>query len=369
MTENKVRDIEKRTDYEAILKEFGISNISDITQRIGKDYYMFRRNIVFAHRDFNKILDITEEGKSWAIVSGRGPSNDLHFGHLVVFKLIKYLQKKYDCHYFIPFSDDEKYVFNKVNDLGSTYKVAIENAIDIFSIGFDPEKTHGYISSKDHKIYELALKFSTNLTYNTIKSAFGFEGDENPGAIFYSCIQAAHILQPTVDFNLPVVVPIGLDQDVYIRLTRDIAGKRKINAPASLYTTYLKGLTGGPMSSSIPETCIYLRDTKEQIREKVMSAFTGGRTTIKEQRELGGVPEICTVYDWFKYLFVTDDQKLNDIKKKCKNGDVICGLDCKPKLINMILEYQDKYMTKRKEVIEDIESYFEHEIDKSLIEI
>jgi len=358
-------DIEKREDYEEVLKEFGISEIDGILPRIGTDHLFFRRGVVFAHRDFDKILNRIDKNKSFAIISGRGPSNDLHFGHLILFDLIRYLQDKYDCKYFLPFSDDEKYVFRKVDTLEGTYNLAIQNAIDIFAIGFKPNNVHAYISSITPRIHYLALNFSINQTYNAVKAALGLTGEENVGTSYYTFIQAAHILHPTIDYNLPVVVPIGLDQDVYMRLTRDIARKRKISLPGSLYIKYLKGLTGGPMSSSAEETCVFLRDEPEVIKKKIMKALTGGRDTIKEQRELGANPEVCTVFDWFKKYFVENDEELEQIERDCRSGNLICGLDCKPKLIEMIIKYQEKYKRRKKEVIKNIDKYFEHEIDLS----
>lgn len=361
-------DVEKREDYDKILKEFGISRINQILPRIGTEHLFFRRGVVFAHRDFDKILDRVDKNKSFAIISGRGPSNDLHFGHLILFDLIRYLQEKYGCKYFLPLSDDEKYVFRKVNSLEETYKLALENAIDIFAMGFKPDNVHAYISSITPRIHYLALNFTINQTYNAIKAAFGLTGEENSGIVYYSSVQAAHILHPTTDYDLPVVVPIGLDQDVYMRLTRDVARKRKLTLPASLYIKYLKGLTGGPMSSSMEETCVFLRDDQKTIEKKIMNALTGGRATIKEQRELGANPDICTVFDWFEKYFVKDDEELDKIEKGCKNGDLICGLDCKPNLIRMISKYLEEYNERRKEVVKNLDNYFEHEIDISLLD-
>ena len=101
---NEHTDIEKRTDYENVMKEFGISRIEELSSKIPKEHLFFRRDVVFAHRDFDLILKHQEEQKEWAIVSGRGPSNDLHIGHLLVFELIRYLQETYNCHFFMPLS-------------------------------------------------------------------------------------------------------------------------------------------------------------------------------------------------------------------------------------------------------------------------
>ncbi|NPD89426.1 MAG: tryptophan--tRNA ligase [Asgard group archaeon] len=367
-TENEIQDIEKKTDYDRILEEFGISKIDKVLPRIGKEHLFFRRNVVFAHRDFNKILDRTEQNKNFAIISGRGPSSDLHYGHFILFELIRFIQEKYDCDFFLPLSDDEKYVFRKVDSLNETYKLSLENAVDIFALGFKPNKVHAYISSITPRIQYLALSFSVNQTYNTIKSALGLTGEENAGTVFYSCIQAAHILHPTTDYSLPVVVPVGLDQDVFIRLTRDIARKRKIYSPASLYIRFLKGLTGKPMSSSAPESCVFLNDDAKTIKRKIMDALTGGRTTIKEQRNLGADPDICTIYDWFEKYFVRDDKELSEVRKGCKDGELICGLDCKPRLIEMILNHQEQHNIRKKKVIKNLEKYFDHEIDLSVLD-
>ena len=365
----EIHDIEKRVDYDSILEEFGISRLDKILPKIGEEHLFFRRGVVIAHRDFDKILDRVDKNKEFAIISGRGPSNDLHFGHVILFDLIRYLQEKYNCKFFLPMSDDEKYVFRKVSSLEEVYKLSIENAIDIFALGFKPDNVHTYISSVTPRIHYLALTFSINQTYNAIKSALGLNGEENVGTVYYTCIQAAHILHPTTDFDLPVVVPIGLDQDVFIRLTRDIARKRKITLPASLYIKYLKGLTGGPMSSSAPETCVFLRDNPQTVKKKIMNAFTGGRATIKEQKELGANPYICSIFDWYEKFFVEDDTELDEIENKCKSGELICGLECKPMLLEMVQKYLEDYRKRRKEVIKNLHKYFDHEINLDGIEI
>jgi tryptophanyl-tRNA synthetase len=369
MSKNKeIHDIEKREDYDAILEEFGISRMDKILPKIGKEHKFFRRGVVIAHRDFDKILNRVDQNKKFAIISGRGPSDDLHFGHLILFELIRFLQEKYNCEFFLPLSDDEKYVFRKVDTLEETYKLSIENAIDIFALGFKPEIVHTYISSITPRIQYLALTFSINQTYNAVKAALGLKGEENVGTVFYTSIQAAHILHPTTDYDLPVVVPVALDQDVFIRLTRDIARKRKIAMPASLYIRYLKGLTGAPMSSSVPESCVFLRDDPQTVKRKIMNAFTGGRATIMEQRELGANPYICTVCDWFDKFFIDDDKELEETYIGCKNGNLICGLDCKPKLLGLVQDFLKEHKNRKKEVIKNLDKYFEHEIDLSVLE-
>ena len=123
------------------------------------------------------------------------------------------------------------------------------------------------------------------------------------------------------------------------------------------------------MSSSAPETCVFLRDKPETVKKKIMNAFTGGRTTIKEQRELGANPYICSVFDWYEKLFVQDDSELEKIENRCKSGDLICGLECKPMLLEMVQKYLVNFRKRRKEVIKNIDKYFDHEINLEGIEI
>ena len=108
-------------------------------------------------------------------------------------------------------------------------------------------------------------------------------------------IQVADILLPQLEeFGGPknVIVPVGVDQDPHIRLTRDIASRLHeelgLLPPSSTYHRFLTGLSGDKMSSSKPSTAIYLNDTPKEASKKVKTAKTGGRESLKEQQELGG---------------------------------------------------------------------------------
>ena len=64
------------------------------------------------------------------------------------------------------------------------------------------------------------------------------------------------------------------------------------------------------MSASEPETAIFTTDHPEQVKKKIWKAFTGGKGTIAEQKKLGADPDVCTVFQYFLYLFEEDDKKL-----------------------------------------------------------
>ena len=151
------------------------------------------------------------------------------------------------------------------------------------------------------------------------------------------------------------MVPVGPDQDPHIRLTRDIAerfkNKFKFIAPSSTYHRFITGLTGDKMSSSKPKTAIFLSDSPEIAEKKVKSAKTGGRESLEEQRNLGGVPEECVVYEMLLYHLVESDTELKEIYHDCKNGTIMCG-ECKNKASEMMRKFFED-LSKRRIVAED----------------
>jgi len=331
--------LEKSTaDIERMIREFNIRPIKEIEERF-PDKTLIEKGILIAHRDFDEILDLYEKGEKFAIVSGRGPSGPIHLGHLFLFRVVKQLQEIFDVDVFIPLSDDEKLVFNKISSLKEGEIWGLDNAKIIMALGFNPSKTTIYLSSHQDRIYRYALEISRKLTISTAKNALGVEDSANIGILFYSAVQIAHILQPTLDYGYRVVVPIGLDQDVFMRLARDVAEKLGLPKPASLYVQFIPGITHEPMSSSRPETSIYVQDSGKELLSKVFKTLTGGQGTIEDQRIKGANPFKCNIYSWLKgFVFRTIKQDSHHADK-CKNGEILCGFDCKM----MIYRFLDSY--------------------------
>ncbi|MHA1595757.1 MAG: tryptophan--tRNA ligase [Candidatus Baldrarchaeia archaeon] len=360
-------EVKKTTDYERLIEYFGVERIEPILNRFKNPHRLIRRKVIFAHRDFDKILDIANLGGTFAVLSGRGPSNKLHIGHLLVYELNLYLQREYGASVYVPLSDDEKYVFRKVKNLEEAQYYALDNALDIVALGYDPKKTKFFISSEYPWVYKAAIRLSRHLTYSTVRAVFGFRDDNNPGEIFYSCIQMAHILFPEIVYGLPTVVPVAIDQDPYIRISRDVAAKLRLFKPAGLYLKYLRGLTGKPMSASEPQTCIFTTDDVEEARKKVWNAFTGGQPTIREQREKGGNPDICVVFEMFYVYFIEDDAEVERIRQDCMSGNLICG-ECKDRLCEYVSRFLKEHRRRREQMKDRLPEFFLHEIDTSILD-
>jgi tryptophanyl-tRNA synthetase len=339
-------------DYEKLVKQFGVSKISPaLLKKIGTNNLLVKRGGFYAHRDLNKIIN----GK-FAIVSGRGPSSEMHLGHLAMFKAIRDIQKKHGCFVFIPFSDDEKMLIQGY-DFNEVRKMAIENAKDILALGFDPKRTKIMFDLTDmnQDIYNLAIRASSKMTVSTIKGALGFKDSKNIGSFFYPAIQAAHILYPTYKYNVPSLVMVGIDQDPFVRLTRDVAGKLDLKKPGDLINIYLPALSGSSkMSSSKEKSAIYTTDTKSDVENKIKRAFSGGKKTLSEHRKYGGNPDIDTSYLYLKYFLEEDDDKLKEIYKSYKSGKMLTG-DLKKYTIDKINKFLKKHQSARNKV--NIERY------------
>jgi len=340
-------EVEGDVDYERLVSLFGVDKITpEMIKKFKNPPTMLRRGYFYAHRDFDKIL----AKPKFAIVSGRGPSGPLTIGHLAVFKAVKQLQDETGCFVFIPLSDDEKSLYKNIT-LEKAREYALDNLKDLIAVGFDLKNTEFLIDSKqmNQDLYNLSIKCARRMTGSMIKDALGFTDSNNVGSIFYPAMQAAHILYPTYKYKLPVMVIVAIDQDVMIRLTRDVAPKLGMEKPADLLMKFLPSIKqGGKMSASDPESAIYVTDTPEDACRKIKKkAFSGGRNTPEEQRQLGGQPDICKVYELYKFGLLENDKELADRRKLCTSGKLLCG-ECKNFACEKMTAFLKEHQKKRK---------------------
>ncbi len=334
-----------------IIEEFGATPIDEeLYKRFERVHRTFRRRFWVSHRDLDVILD----EKDFWVVSGRGPSEKIHFAHLIIFDTVRAIQEKFDVNVFIPVSDDEKFLFGKTS-FEDARKYAIENLKDILALGFDKEKTYILIDTyhMHPDFYKFTIRISEKITGSMVKDVFGINDSNNIGEFFYPAIQVCHILYPTLLTGKRVLVPIGLDQDPFIRLSRDIAPKVGLKKPSTVHLGFIRGLRGEEkMSASQPESSLYLEED-EKVKKKIWRALTGGQPTVEEQREKGGNPDICVVFEYLR-LMEDSDERLKRVYEECKSGERICG-ECKEELFKMVKEFYDRIRKRREKI--DIEEY------------
>ena len=359
-------DVSGELDYSKLIEKFGTkpmtqSILSSLESRLGDLHPMLRRGIVFSHRDFDWLLKHIEKRGSndFALYTGRGPSGNTHIGHLVPWQFTKWLQEKFDVHLYFQITDDEKFLLDPLNRTYDKMQgFALENAKDILAVGFDPEKTHLIVDSMaGPKFREVATKVASRINFSTAKAVFGFKESTNIGMIFHPAMQSAPCFYPSVleGRNVPVLIPAGIDQDPYWRATRDVAEKLGYYKPVALHSEFIPGLgKGGKMSASQPNSTIFTTDSPKAAGKKVKRAVTGGRQTIQEQKKLGGVPESCNVFSWYRTIFEEDDSALKKRYDECKAGTLMCG-PCKSELSDRVVIFLEMHQQRREDVEDLVE--------------
>ncbi len=337
------------TDYQNLFDEFGIESFENFRQRLPDNRYI-RRGIVFGHRDFGKIMNSIERRERFVMMTGLMPSGKFHFGHKMVADQIIYYQKL-GAEIFLCSADLEAYLVRGM-DLATTRGIAVEEyLINYIALGLS-EKNLRFWFQTDYvtPYYRLRDMLSRKVTFNELN---GIYGDLSPGKIFAVMTQAADILHPQLEeFGgpRPTVVPVGADQDPHLRLTRDLAARFQTESrfimPSSTYHKFMRGLSGGKMSSSDPKSYIALTDEPRDVMNKILNAKTGGRATVSEQREKGGVPSECMVYDILLYHLIDDDRELKKIHEDCSSGGRICG-ECKAFCADLMVSFIREHQKRR----------------------
>ena len=357
ITEIVERDYKEKLDkrkkeisyYQEKTEELGLKSTKRFTEYHPDPSKSMLTGVTFAHRDLESVVESMANRQPWAVISGLNPSGPLHFGHKQILEEVLWMQKQ-GAEVFIPVTNDESYLVGKVKSLSESRKTAYEKVIpSIIAMGFSPEKTHIFVDSDYPDLYNLAIDISKHLTLNKVYKVFGFgenEEGENPGTIFYrGGVQLAQILLPQYEEfggKKPSIVPVGIDQYPYILLARDAALKKGFVPPAATFVKFEEGLDGkGKMSVSRPNSAIFLTDDLENVKRKIKSAYTGGSPSATFQKEHGGVPEICPIYQLRAYHFTNN----NELKEQCSTGNILCG-ECKKQAVEEVSEYITEHQTK-----------------------
>jgi len=351
-------EVRGEVDYEKLMRDFGTQPITDaLLERIKKhtsELHLFlRRRVFFSHRDLDWILDRHGAGERFFLYTGRGPSGHTHLGHLIPWLFTQHLQEKFDADLYFQMTDDEKFLHDPDMSLKVSMGYTYENVLDVLACGFNPKKTFIFSDVEYAKtLYKMALEISKHITVSTVKAVFGFEDSTNTGMIFFPAIQAVPCFLPSIlkGKNIPCLIPAAIDQDNYWRgVARAVAPKLGFYKPAQIHSKFLPGLgKGGKMSASEPQTAIFTVDRPEVAVRKVMDAFTGGRATVAEQREKGGIPEICPIYHYYMFLLEPDDKKLREIYTDCRSGRLLCG-ENKANLAEKVKTFLISHQRKREE--------------------
>ena len=224
------------------------------------------------------------------ILTGDRPTGRLHVGHYVG-SLRRRVELQNSGNYdsiYIMIADAQALTDNAENPEKVRQNI-IEVALDYLSCGLDPEKSTLFIQSQIPELCELSFYYMNLVTVSrlqrnpTVKSEIqmrNFEASIPVGFFTYPISQAADITA----FKA-TTVPVGEDQLPMLEQTKEIV--RKFNAvygetlvepeillPDNKACLRLPGTDGKAKMSKSLGNCIYLSDTEEEVRKKIMSMYT-----------------------------------------------------------------------------------------------
>ena len=213
------------TDYSRIIEQFGLSSMDSVS--ITDPSRLHRRGIVFAHRDLGMILEAKRLSNPFGVLTGLMPSGLMHMGHSMVIDQVNWFQKQ-GGDVTIAVADLESTATRGIT-LSEGRKIATEEYVSYYAaLGLDPDKTNVYFQSERNIVQRLGFQLGKRTNLSELEAIYGFDGATNLAHVQAPLVQAGDILHPQLDEYgglRPIVVPVGVDQDPHLRLTRGLASK------------------------------------------------------------------------------------------------------------------------------------------------
>ena len=213
------------TDYSRIIEKFGLSSMEGVT--LDSPSRLHRRGVVFAHRDLDMILEAKRLGSPFGVLTGLMPSGKMHLGHSMVIDQVKWFQEQ-GGDVTIAVADLESTATRGIS-LEEGRRIASEEYVANYAaLGLDPDKTTVYFQSKRNVVQKLGFQLGKRTNLSELEAIYGFDGSTNLAHVQAPLVQAGDILHPQLDEYgglRPIVVPVGIDQDPHLRLTRGLAAK------------------------------------------------------------------------------------------------------------------------------------------------
>ena len=442
---------EQSTDYDRMIEQFGLSPID--LGSLPNPGMLHRRGIVFAHRDMDVITDSISNREPFGVLTGLMPSGRMHLGHSMVIEQVRWFQEQ-GADVTVAVADLEA-LATRGTSLSEGRKTALREYVSNYAaLGLDPNKTNVYFQSSRPEVQRLAFTLGKRTNLSELDAIYGFGGDTNLAHVQAPLVQVGDIVHPQLDdFGglRPIVVPVGVDQDPHLRLTRDITQKtnwfnvkkRKSGGltvalsvqeenqtemgvsnsgridmesraklvgnivdciselgfsdikpnpkhgtieipgatigdrskirikllqiernlgglgllpPCSTYHRFAVGMTGDKMSSSKPESTIFMDDDIESMEKKVKRAISGGQPTVEEHRRLGGDVSKDVAYQYLQFFFEDDDAALDEIKSDYESGRMLAG-DVKKVCIDRATEWLNDLEEKRNQMENSVSDF------------
>lgn len=265
------------------------------------------------------------------ILTGDRPTGKLHLGHFVgSLKNRVALQNSSEYEMFVMIADVQALTDNAKNPAKIRDNL-LEVALDYLAVGIDPQKTTIFVQSQIPALFELTMyymnlvsisRLERNPTVKTEIQQKNFAGGVPTGFVVYPISQAADITA----FGAHLV-PVGADQLPMIEQTREIVrsfnqiyGETLIEPEAQIpqnsEAQRLPGIDGNAKMSKSLNNGIYLADSREILREKVMKMYTDpDHIHVSDPGKIAG----NTVFTYLD-VFAPDQEKVAQLKADYQKG-------------------------------------------------
>lgn len=313
------------------------------------------------------------------ILTGDRPTGRLHLGHYVgSLKRRVELQNSGEFDKIYIMIADAQALTDNTDNPEKVRQNIIEVALDYLSCGLDPEKSTIFIQSQVPELCELSFYYMNLVTVSrlqrnpTVKTEIqmrNFETSIPVGFFTYPISQASDITA----FKA-TTVPAGEDQEPMLEQAREIV--RRFNStygellvepsillPNNSACLRLPGTDGKAKMSKSLGNCIYLSDSAQDIKKRVMSMFTDpDHLRIEDPGKVEGntvftyLDAFCKDEDFAKYL--PEYNNLEEVKAHYRRG----GLgDVKvKKFLNAILQEElEPIRERRKQFEQDIPGVYQ----------
>lgn len=313
------------------------------------------------------------------ILTGDRPTGRLHIGHFVgSLRRRVELQNEGDYKKMFVFIADAQALTDNMENPEKVRQNVIEVALDYLACGLDPERVTLFIQSQIPELCELSFYFmdlvsvsrlQRNPTVKTEIQMRGFESSIPVGFFTYPISQAADICA----FRA-TTVPAGEDQKPMIEQATEIVRRfnhiygdtlvePSIMLPTNNACLRLPGTDGKAKMSKSLGNCIYLSESADEMRKKVMSMYTDPtHINISDPGHVEGncvftyLDAFCSDEHFERYL--PDYANLDELKAHYQRGG-LGDVKCKKFLEKVLNETLEPIRQRRMEFQKDIPSIYE----------
>ena len=393
-------------DVEKLFTDFGIEAIENVLPMIPEVPSFMRRRIVIGHRDYQQIAGCISDKRPFHVLTGFMPSGHPHLGHLMVMKEVVWHVQQGGSGY-VAIADREAHAvrgisWEKCDEFGKEYlaclcalgfegktyfqsrnnrlkdlafeaatKVNFSELTAIYGFGADTELAHAEsvitqvadilfpqvdsgpaptvvpVGVDQDPHIRLARGIAHKMRMFTIEEREGYISvrSKNAPEAALNAVKSAFPHAKKYEGHVDIKGGTCTEVAARVREIERAHGGFAFYTPSSTYHIFMPGLTGGKMSSSIPESTISFHESDPVVRKKVMNGITGGRITLEEQKRLGGEPDRCSLYLLNLFHMVSEDAELAEIRRKCLGGEITCGQckkDTAERVVAFLKEFREK---------------------------